>query len=384
MKLRKKRDINIFTITILLLVTFSLVNNVKAQAFGEKNIGVYPTNNSFEDVVVSTNYAYITENGGDYALRIFSIVNPINPTLIGSGARYGSDSAHCIDVNPAETIAIVGASNNVYIFNVILKDNPNRTKEINVGSTVYDVEISGNYVYCAAYSSGLPIINITDLNNPTLLFDGKYSGYNQNYLRDIHVDDAKGFIYAAGGNNVLIFQINSSGLPELYSSVDIAYTAYSVYKISDTRLVAGNSYGQVYFIDITNPASPSVLGMVDIGSYVHDLYYADSTGNLVFAADYADGLNIINYHSFTNPEHVGIMGTTTGGARGYGIDCNSNYAVLAAGSYGLLIYRLSDCLNIAGEGMAISGYPLLFLTLNVVSIIIFIVLKNRNSKVFHK
>ncbi|MHA1413230.1 MAG: hypothetical protein ACTSO4_11515, partial [Promethearchaeota archaeon] len=86
----------------------------------------------------------------------------------------------------------------------------------------------------------------------------------------------------------------------------------------------------------------------------------------------------------TNPEHVGIMGTTTGGARGYGIDCNSNYAVLAAGSYGLLIYRLSDCLNIAGEGMAIPGYPLLFLTLNVVSIIIFIVLKNRNSKVFHK
>lgn len=237
-----------------------------------------------------------------------------------------------------------------------------RTDELNVGSTIYDVEISGNLVYCAAYSAGLPVINITDVNNPSIIYNGHYSGYNDNWLQGIFIDPDRDYIYAAGGSRVLIFHLNSSKLPETPSTLALSYTAWSVEKISASRLAAGDSYGNIYFVDITNMNSPSLLGSIDVGSYIYGLFYSGNTELKLFAADYDDGLNIVDFSTFTEPTHIGVMATSTSGARGYAVDKYGDYILLAAGPFGLLIYGYADCLVVGtANGFSIPGFELLSL-----------------------
>lgn len=312
------KEIFIFT-TILFIVFFS--NNVYAQETGAENIGAYPTDYFIEDVVSGTNYLYVAQSGTNEALLILSLASPTNPTLIGTGDRVSLDTVHCVDVNDDETIAVVGASSNLYVFNISDKSNPIRTDELNVGSTIYDVEISGNLVYCAAYSAGLPVINITDVNNPSIIYNGHYSGYNDNWLQGIFIDPDRDYLYAAG-----------------------------------------DSYGNIYFVDITNMNSPSLLGSIDVGSYIYGLFYSGNTELKLFAADYDDGLNIVDFSTFTEPTHIGVMATSTSGARGYGVDKYGDYILLAAGPFGLLIYGYADCLVVGtANGFSIPGFELLSL-----------------------
>lgn len=353
------KEIFIFT-TILFIVFFS--NNVYAQEIGAENIGAYPTDYFIEDVVSGTNYLYVAQSGTNEALLILSLASPTNPTLIGTGDRVSLDTVHCVDVNDDETIAVVGASSNLYVFNISDKSNPIRTDELNVGSTIYDVEISGNLVYCAAYSAGLPVINITDVNNPSIIYNGHYSGYNDNWLQGIFIDPDRDYLYAAGGSRVLIFHLDSNKLPETPSTLALSYTAWSVEKISASRLAAGDSYGNIYFVDITNMNSPSLLGSIDVGSYIYGLFYSGNTELKLFAADYDDGLNIVDFSTFTEPTHIGVMATSTSGARGYGVDKYGDYILLAAGPFGLLIYGYADCLAVGtANGFSIPGFELLSL-----------------------
>ncbi|MBD3202589.1 MAG: hypothetical protein GF316_21430 [Candidatus Lokiarchaeota archaeon] len=355
-----------------LIILCAVISEGNAQSTGAYNISLYQSTYSIEDVVSGANYAYIAQAGADDALEIIDLSNPNSPSLVGSGERFSSDQAHCVDINDDESIAVIGASNNVYVFNISTKTSPIRTDVINVGSTVYDIEIFGDLVYCAAYSSGIPVINITDVNNPGLIYNGKYTGYNNNYLQGIYIDPDRDYIYGAAGSKALIFPLNTSNIPQTPSSVDLDYTAWSVEKISNNLLVAGDSHGYIYTIDISNLNSPSRLGSVDLGSILYGLYYDSSFGTKIMAADYSSGLKIADFSSQTTPSYIGRMATTTTGVNGYGIDRMGNYMLLAGGAWGLFVYNLSDCLSIGeGEGFQINGFPILIL-LGVISIISYV------------
>ncbi|MBD3197027.1 MAG: hypothetical protein GF317_18380 [Candidatus Lokiarchaeota archaeon] len=366
---------------LALLILSSVVSEGYAQSTGAYNIGIYQSGYSIEDVVAGTNNVYIAQAGATNALEILDLPNPNSPSLVGSGERSSSDQAHCVDINDDESIAVIGASNNVYVFNISTKTDPIRTDVINVGSTVYDIEIFGDLVYCAAYSTGIPVINISDVNNPGLIYDGKYTGYNDNYLQGIYVDPDRDYIYGAAGAKALIFPLNTSKIPQIPVSVDLDYTAWSVEKISNNLLVAGDSHGFIYTIDISNLNSPSRLGSVDLGSILYGLYYDSTLGTKIMAADYSTGLKIADFSSQSNPIFLGRMATTTTGVTGYGTDRMGNYMLLAGGAWGLFVYNVSDCLSIGGGGgFEINGFPILIL-LGMISIISYVSAKRKmNTK----
>lgn len=329
-------------------------------------------------MVGGTNYLYAAHYDQEFFL-VLNISDPTSPSLEGSANRDNSDHARCVDVNDTETIAAIGGSGNVYVFNISDKNNPTRIDKIHIGGTVYDVEIFENFIYCTAGSAGLPVIDISVPNNPTLIFNGQYPGYFDNYLHEIFIDPDGDHIYGAGGDKALIFPINSSNLQDAPFSAQLENTAWSVEMISSSRLAVGDSYGRIYFLDISSLSSPSILGSVDIGSYVYGLYYSGSSAMKLLAADYNDGLNVIDFSSFSAPNHLSIMDATTSGVRGYDVDRKGEYVVLAAGVFGVLIYRNSDCLSL-GE-TEIYGYSgFLILTVMMFGTIFFIKKSKTNIK----
>ena len=162
-------------------------------------------------------------------------------------------------------MAVIGASSKLYIYNITNKSNPIRTDVVTIGSTVYDVQIVGDLAYLAAFSTGLPVVNISDINNGTIIFNGKYPSYNDHWLQGLYVDTSKNLIYSAGGGDIIIFQINSSKLPDNPAYLSLTSgTTYSVSKIDDNKITIGEytniQSGTVIHCVIDNPTK--------IGSYV--------------------------------------------------------------------------------------------------------------------
>ncbi|MBD3214237.1 MAG: hypothetical protein GF311_16625 [Candidatus Lokiarchaeota archaeon] len=158
---------------MVFIILVGIPLRVNAVEIGSPNIGIYDTDGyAVRDVVSGSEYVYAAQTGNERPLHVINITDPINPSLLGRGYTSKRYEVHCLDVNDAETILIIGASSYVCVYNITNKTNPIRTAEIDVGSTVYDLEIWGNYVYCAANSAGMPIVNITDVNNPSVIYNG--------------------------------------------------------------------------------------------------------------------------------------------------------------------------------------------------------------------
>ncbi|TFF95187.1 MAG: hypothetical protein EU547_07815, partial [Promethearchaeota archaeon] len=130
--MRKKIVLSYILITLFLM--FPL--NSYAYETGATNIGTFSITDSlgtYEDVVGGSNYVYLAQAGvNDAALVIVDISVPTSPSLVGKGSRPLSHSIKCVDVNEDESIAVIGASTYVYVFNISNKGSPIRTDIISV------------------------------------------------------------------------------------------------------------------------------------------------------------------------------------------------------------------------------------------------------------
>jgi len=352
---------------------------VTINSAGNSNIGYLDTTNSsgfYEDVVVGTNYVYLAQDGvNDAGLVIISINDHGYPTIIGKGIRDSGDSVHCVSVNSAETVAVIGASSKLYIYNITNKSNPIRTDVITIGSTVYDVQIVGDLAYLAAFSTGLPVVNISDINNGTIIFNGKYPSYNDHWMQGLYVDTSRSIIYGAGGGDIIIFQINSSKLPDNPAYLSLTSgTTYSVSKIDDNKITIGDGNGNVYLINIQNPNSPSLISSSKVSdSIIYELVY--SGNNFILLADYAYGLIVSNI-GYGTPV---IFKKMLPSYNGYGLAIKNNFVLIAGGSYGLYIYSYSDCVT-NYSSINIPGFTLFYIILLILAVAPIVIYRNHKRK----
>ena len=329
-----------------LFISFIFTNVPVIAQQTYNNISVIdPTgsNGFYMDVYATNNYLYAAQSGvSDAALVIFSLNDPTSPTVVGKGSRFSSEEVRCVAINSDETIAIIGIGSYISIYNISDKAHPNMTSSLYLSGTVYDIIIIGNFVYCATGGRGVVIVNITNIYVPIIY----YSGVSSYYSFDLEYDSAQNCLYVANGSyGIFVYAIASDKKLTFLSSIDLDYTARSVAKISNSRIAAGDSYGYVYIIDSSNLNSLSKLGITDVGSEIYGIKYSSSAGNYLFVAEYSKGLHIVSFQIETSPNVFRTMGTTTGGATGYAVEIyKDTYVYLAGGSYGILIYRLIDCI----------------------------------------
>ncbi|MHA1270583.1 MAG: hypothetical protein ACTSPY_12395 [Candidatus Helarchaeota archaeon] len=346
--MKNKMTLLIISTIILFLIPLLGIPIVKAAT----NIGwldVQPLGSgtaSYRDVAGgSGQYVYAVQTGSDnYAFMIISLANPASPSIVGYVDRVGSDTIHSVAVNPAETIAVVGVTQGIYVINISDKTNPNRTSDFSFGSNAaYDVELVGNLVYCAAGSTGLPVIDISDIYNPTLQFSGDYGDTGTLFCWGVEYDSSNNVIYGALSSGYFrVFSLDGSGNPSTQSTILACSTKADTIALIGTNLVAMmDDYASISIINTQNLGTPTVVGTVDIGGasgYYGEITYDSSMGSRLVAVE-DDSLCVVD---FTNPAAPTATAAASSGLSGYGVAVAGAYVIVAGGPWGFFVYRVSD------------------------------------------
>jgi chitodextrinase len=256
-------------------------------------------------VAVSRSYAYAASGyGGE--LTAIDIANPAGPLITGSAAPAALPTAN----------SMMGASNVVvaggYAFVVARNSNggsyPNYTNDNGAGNslTVFDVHnpaqptyvgqvysdtklfgaygiaVSGRYAYVAyqgvivgspstprTSKGGFSVIDITDPSGPTIvgnLDNNNLTGSNTNALSGadgVGVSGNDAYVAAWGKNAITVIDISNPASPTIVTSlVDPTHlNEPSDVAVSGSHLFVSD-YGSagVTAVDISNPTSPSVAG----------------------------------------------------------------------------------------------------------------------------
>jgi hypothetical protein len=113
------------------------------------------------------------------------------------------------------------------------------------GTGLYnDVEVSGNYAFCAASGAGLDVIDISQPANPVKIANCSYvSGFD---------------------NGIMIIDVSSPGAPGLITFMAEPYR-YEAFAVKNGYLYAAAVEGKFKIFDIANPHSPVEVGSCQSG-----------------------------------------------------------------------------------------------------------------------
>ncbi len=252
--------------------------------------GTFDPENRVGWVAVSGNYAYVTDYS-DGGLWVVDISNPANPSQAGY-----------LDTQNGGEIAVSG--NYVYmdtgdltVIDVSTPSSPTVAGTYDSGGSIWEIFILDNYMYIGNTSSskGLKIVNISNPASPVetghyQLSDGVtglYVSGNYAYI----VGDHLGFH---------IVDISTKSNPALAGSFTMN-TPIKIVVEGDFAYIAQASSG-ISKIDISTPASPVLKSTYTNINYAVDLAIS---GKYLYSTAYNNGLHILN-----TGESGGSGGTT--------------------------------------------------------------------------
>lgn len=187
--------------------------------------------NSVYGIDIKDNYLYTATGYG--GLNIISIIDPINPYVVGS---IGTENAS--DIKIQNDYAFI--ADDVGGFKVIDISNP--ANPIITGSVptsrAYGLDVNGNYAYIADGDSGLKIIDITDPYSPVQIGEGDFYGSAMN------VDIVDDYAYiAASQSGLVIVDVHDPTLPFVLSSADTPGSVQGIEVIGYYAYLADSNAG---------------------------------------------------------------------------------------------------------------------------------------------
>ncbi|MCP4246399.1 MAG: hypothetical protein GY778_05050 [bacterium] len=112
--------------------------------------------------------------------------------------------------------------------------------------------------------------------------------------------------------------------------------------VGDRLYVAAHAYGLRIF-DITNPASPALVGSLSSG--LDDAFAVAVSGTTAYVADGAGGLKIVNLSDETNPEIIEGENPQSAAGTSQDVMVADNHVYVAAGGAGVAVYDLGSVAN---------------------------------------
>lgn len=225
------------------------------------------------------------------------------PSLFGTldltTANSGHDTADAISVASLGNYVYLGRavnpSNEFFVVNVSDPASPSISGQLALGGDPNDIAVSGNYAYIASSDNDgeLTVIDISTPSSPTVA-----ATFN---------------LTAANSGNA-----NSDGL-----AITVGQTNY----LYLTRVGSGGK--EFYVFDISTPASPSLVGSVDLNG---DLNEITISGNYIYGAssDNTQEFQVIDVSSVASPTLVASLDLNEGdtAANGFSIVAGSNTVYL--------------------------------------------------------
>jgi hypothetical protein len=277
-------------------------------------------------LLLSGGYLYY---GGSNIFQIYDISVPSEPELMGSLQFQNNGSV--------SAIAIVGnhaflASGSMKIIDITNPSNPVEISQI--PWTGYSIGVSGNNVYLGT-NNVLFSIDITNINNPQIVWASEYWQYNE--LTDIRIADTLAFV-ASRTRGMLIYSIADPTWPYLINTYMPGVYGISKLILADSVVYMSN-HGTFNIVNISNIMAPNILWtyVLQDGSQIKNILL--SNNRIFMGAD--TGLRIIDVSNSLNPSLLGQFETYPP-LLSY-VKLNGNYAYLPAHS--LFVVNISDTEN---------------------------------------
>jgi len=297
--------------------------------------GTYDNSGIMEHLRVSGNYAYTGENDNG-GLQVIDISTPASPTLVGN---YNDPDTNMRGLFVKGKYAYAGYSG--HELRVIDITDP--TAPVLSGTYKHSrrwyptgIDVSGNNAYVSDYESGLTIINVSTPSNPTLVKQYDISRGS----RDIYVKGNYAYM-SFFENGLKIIDISTPTSPGMVGSVDLPKGSNAVFISGNYAYVASADYGtasppvitsgKLYIINVANPASPSLVGSIDLPEIVSEVFVS---GNYAYVTCGLSGLKMIDISNPASPT-LAAGCDTSGPAQK--VDVKDNYIYVANGENGKLL-----------------------------------------------
>ncbi len=191
-------------------------------------------------------------------------------------------------------VYIAASSGGLHIVNTSDKENPELISTLATSGSANDVKVVGNTAYVAVDSQGLDIIDVSNPEEPALIanFDTVGSAVDLAVQNDV--------VFVAGGAGGLdIISVQNSAEPVRLSKLDTLGNIISVDVQNDKAVVATAS--SVIVIDILDVLSPMRLGSINIGN----IRAVVMDGDYAYVACYTCGYKVISLTDAQQPVIVG-------------------------------------------------------------------------------
>lgn len=270
---------------------------------------------------------------------------------IVSSASLTSTVYHMLhhEISGTDYLIVAAGEDGVLIYKVTdsgIAATPTAT--ISTNGTAQDVAVSGNTLYIADGSSGSGLntkghvlfYNIASPASPQLLYD-----YSLTFgaFQTVEVSDSGTILFAGDKlTGVYVIDVSNTTAPTVLSTygdglaaVDLDATGTKLYI---AQSIAEGEIGYLYVVDFTTPSAPASLGGGSISYNTNELTV---DGNFVYLASGAEGLQIYDYSSPTNPSLLGTY-DSDGSLNGFTAITGTTLAAVADGSGGVDMISLES------------------------------------------
>ena len=279
------------------------------------------------DVVVRGDYAYVADGSGGFL--VVDVSDPTNPVQLGH--RAGACTGLAVSGDYAYLV-----TGDLWIVDVSDPTQPRDVASSNPTNPVYDVAVSGSYVFVANYVYGLYVLDASDPSQ--LRVAGTYD------TGDIvcGVDAVGSLVYVAERYHGLrVIDVADPTRPRDIGVWNTPGESNDVRVMGNIAYVA-DSYGGLRIIDVSAPTHPVEVGFFDPEGFLWDVAVSD---NLAYVTDAWQGLRVIDVSDPAAPVQIGFFELYNEPSDPMTVAIAGNYAYLAYGYYGLWLLDVSDPTN---------------------------------------
>lgn len=207
------------------------------------------------------------------------------------------------------------------------------------------VAVAGGYAYVAAFNGGLQVVDVRDPTSPQRVFESQWA-----LGSTLDVEVADGLVYFTSFGRLVIADITTPDAPQLRAvyelirgGTDVA-NGRGLFIAGDLAYLAVGANG-LYLFDVSNPADPRRIGIVDTPGFALDLVVEDGRA---YVAEREGGLTVVDV---SNPAGAQVLANLdTDGSAGR-VAFADGFVFLADGGGGL------DSIDVRGASpIRVGGY----------------------------
>jgi hypothetical protein len=247
-------------------------------------------------IAISGNYAYVV-NDGDEILQVIDVRDPANPTELGS---FPSPEVWDIAVSGGYVYMVDSIDNDLKVIDVSNPAAPFLAGSLAIGDFPSALVVSGSYAYVVDRSDGaLRVINVSNPVAPSLV------GFLVIVDSPIHVTVSGNYAYVVDDNSddLKVIDISNPVAPALKGSLEIGGSPNYVAVSGNYAYVVDGGSNDLKVIDVSDPTAPALTRSLVIGDGPRAL---SISGGYAYVVDLSsDDLKVIDL-GFSQP--VGVTG----------------------------------------------------------------------------